>query len=307
MSAHGYAKDQNITSNDFIKWLKEKESPINPYNLKLQSKKVQSTFDAKNYDESAIEMDLYDAWLNQGLGPIDGENFLIGFQSYNRMISSRKSINQSFADIYYDGLVEPIFAEKILKNKELKIKYLLQECAKIIGHEEWENDININSNGYASVDDYYENPNGPVYEVKSFELFMRLQPHKLSHYMYKCANFLYDLKSNPYYYQIKDMHYLKDFEYDRALTSSEHKVEKLYEQIYLAVKNAGLLYKIDNTYIPKSFLRKHADKSGLTLFIYEREAIEGKKLNHKILAIEFFGSREVWLKNLNEFIEKTMD
>ncbi|WP_143691175.1 hypothetical protein [Wohlfahrtiimonas populi] len=123
------------------------------------------------------------------------------------------------------------------------------------------------------------------------------QPHKLDHYAYKCVNYLYLHQwLNPQ--NIHEYYNISDFEYDRNLSVKE----KIYEEIYLSIKRAGLLRRIENIYYPKSFIREHADQTGLTEFIKAKEKIAGQKLNHDELTIQFFETREQWLTSLNDFI-----
>lgn len=109
---------------------------------------------------------------------------------------------------------------------------------------------------------------------------------------YQCTQYLYS-----------DRYDLGDFAYSESdLVKLE--AEKIYTLIYLHIKEAGLLSKIFYTYYPKSLLREHADQTGLRQYIKQAEAQSQVKLKHDELAIQFFGTREAWIKSFYHFLDK---
>lgn len=94
---------------------------------------------------------------------------------------------------------------------------------------------------------------------------------------------------------------IADFDYNG---SSNQQIEKEYEIIYLHIKAAGLLRKLPGAYYPKSLLREHANQSGLTQLIKNRELDFKKHLNHDELAVEFFGTYDAWISSFYEFLNK---
>lgn len=79
-------------------------------------------------------------------------------------------------------------------------------------------------------------------------------------------------------------------------------LESLYEDLYLAIRKAGLLRTISAMYYPKLSFRNHARTKGLMTYIDEQQKITNKKLNHEELAIQFFGSREKWITSFNDLL-----
>lgn len=94
---------------------------------------------------------------------------------------------------------------------------------------------------------------------------------------------------------------ISDFDYNG---SSDQKFEKEYETIYLHIKSAGLLRKMPGAYYPKSLLREHADQTGLSQYIQDEEKKSNTKLEHDILAEQFFGSYDGWIHSFYEFLDK---
>ncbi len=211
--------------------------------------------------------------------------------------------NESFSKFNLTTLIEPNLPDNELKIKEEKINEMLLECAKIIGPEDWERQMKLK---YKNYDFFNEEPFKAIFEnfedePISSNFMERAQFHHLSNKFFKCVRYLYqdpDKNSIYVYYNTND------FEYKRVLSAKEKKVEDLYEKIYLAVKEAGLLRKMDHAYYPKSLLRQHADKTGLTGFIKQQENRAKHPLKHDELAAQFFGLREAWLVDLHKYFEQ---
>lgn len=205
-------------------------------------------------------------------------------------------------------LQEPRLSENEIRNKEEKINEMLIECANIIGlNEEWEQKIKQESG--RNYDFFNDKPLSIIYDnfedTPISQNFMdRAQPHYLSNKLFKCVRYLYkDPSPEVLYIEYR----LSDFEYKRVLSNKMKRVEKLYEKIYLAVKEAGLLRMMDDLYYPKSLLREHADKTGLTAFIKQQEAEVNHSMKHDELAIQFFGSREAWLMSLHKYFQQLIE
>lgn len=96
---------------------------------------------------------------------------------------------------------------------------------------------------------------------------------------------------------------ISDFEYTREKRTSFSALEKEYEIIYLNIKSAGLLRKMPGAYYPKSFLREHADQTGLTQYIQTEESKSNTRLEHDVLAEQFFGSYDKWIHSFYEFLD----
>ena len=235
--------------------------------------------------------------------PIDSMNFDTKSkaeqdQYINDSIGRR---NESFSKFNLVTLQEPNLLDNELKIKEEKINEMLVQCAKLIGSEEWEEKIKRESS--RNYDFFNDKPLNVIIDDfeggMSVDFRRRVHVHYLSNRMFKCVRYLYIKPTEEILnYQIDD------FEYKRVLSAKEKKVEKLYEKIYLAVKEAGLLRKMQHAYYPKSLLRKHADKTGLTDFIKQQENLAKNPLKHDELAGQFFGLREAWLVDLHKYFEQ---
>ncbi len=208
--------------------------------------------------------------------------------------------NLSFLEFNFPTLEEPVLSEQERKSLESKISDMLVQCINIIGPEEWEKSLNKDYlDGKHRDSRIYDDFEGG----RSRDFATRAQSHYLSYRVLKCTRYLYIKQhvgeSNND--TVKDYH-IDDFEYSRILSNQEKKIEKLYETIYLSIKEAGLLRRMSYTYYPKSLLREHADKTGLTTFIKEKETQATHPLKHDELAIQFFGSREAWLMSLHKYL-----
>ena len=120
---------------------------------------------------------------------------------------------------------------------------------------------------------------------------------------YMVQNYLYGRVNRCVYYLYDDpLNYdLSDFDYTQK-TTHYLQIEKLYEQAYLKIRAAGLLRKLPGAYYPKSFVRAHADATGLTKYIQRQEKKAGRHLPHKYLAADYFGSHKQWIHSLNDYI-----
>ena len=133
----------------------------------------------------------------------------------------------------------------------------------------------------------------------SIFMIERLYPSRLTDSTSNCAGYLYGSVRG---------YSLSAFEYGKFEADAEKKaqIESLYEIAYLKNKKAGELRRTPTAVYPKSLVRQHADQSGLTAYILEKQKAAGKRLNHEELAIEFFGSRDKWVKSLNAAINRKM-
>ncbi len=234
--------------------------------------------------------------------PIDSSNFDTKSKAeqnayINKVMSERDA---NFKKFNLDTFEQPQLSDDELKVKESQLDAMLVQCSNIIGLEDWEKKFKLE--GY---DFFNSKPTGIIYDSFSdddkisSEFARRAQPHYLSNKIYKCAYFLF---TKQYVEKRADPAYGMNFEYSRIMSEKEKKVANLYEKIYLTAKEAGLLSRMENAYFPKSLLREHADATGLTLFIKEKESQANHTLKHDELAIQFFGSREAWLTNLNQYL-----
>ena len=314
--------DYELIHKQYKSWLSTAEAPTNELNFSLKSKSEQEIYNTKNSEfvktrDWAYDPDFYDEWQATDFAPINWSNFHLKSKEeqevYMNLVNQwfEKS-NKGFLVFNISTLREPFLIDAERKIEEAHIKRLLVQCAKAIGPELWEVElyeaINKWINGRDIDYDHYEDGPFPKQyylmptEATDMNFIIHIsQPHKLDHYVYKCVNYLYLHQGfNPQ--NIHEYYNISDFEYDRNLSVKEKIVEKIYEEIYLSIKRVGLLRRIENIYYPKSFIREHADQTGLTEFIKAKEKIAGQKLNHDELAIQFFETREQWLTSLNDFI-----
>lgn len=199
-----------------------------------------------------------------------------------------------FHDILYLNRFEVSIPEKkpsarTVKLLEGKIDKLLNKCYKLIEKK----DFGLSYTGW------------PLHGFENIDLDEKMKPHIFSGRMGGCSNFLYTTFNYFEYFEYSD-----DFEYiySRNLNNypvllKRQEVEKLYEKIYIYVREAGLVRKIPTAYYPKSLIRAHADKTGLTSYIFKKQAEAGTFLSHEKLAIAYFGDRGSWMKNFYEFLD----
>lgn len=109
----------------------------------------------------------------------------------------------------------------------------------------------------------------------------------------------------------EDAHYVDNvglIKQDKGLQDklflNQLEIDKLYETVYLKIRASKLLPKFPFVTIPFSFIREHADETGLTQFIQDQEKIAGKQLHHDELAAIYFGTREKWQISLIDFLNK---
>lgn len=190
--------------------------------------------------------------------------------------------------------LQPFISEPYRKKQELAIQKMADTCVQYIGVEPQDKDNNILTlkQGETVITTYLNLPA----TKDSKEVLKHIQNNYLQGRIYKCSHFLYG-----------DHYSLADFEfYDYAqpktvLFRKRQMLESLYEDLYLAIRKAGLLRTIPAMHYPKSLIRNHADNKGLTQYINKQQKIASKKLNHEELAIQFFGSYDKWIDARNLF------
>ena len=225
----------------------------------------------------------------------------------NKLMSER---NRSFLISNLEDMPEPFLSENALKNKEKALMAMLIQCNEMIGPEDWEKKIasQFKFGDGKTYDFVSSKPFRTIYDdfdgTMSDNYRQQAQFHDLSNRVYKCIRYVYfnEASANRPSADLIEENYAHNFEYDRKLSDKESAVLSLYEKIYLTIKEAGLLSRMDNAYVPKSFLREHADKTGLTVFIKEKETQANHTLKHDELAIQFFGSRGAWLTSLHNYL-----
>lgn len=193
---------------------------------------------------------------------------------------------------------QPIVYEVDRKKKELEIQEILDQCVALIGPEANDHIYSLNvqqDQPYSTMSYIFEG----MYDDGHTEVFKNIQRSYLEGRVAKCNNYLYG-----------EIYSLKSFDYPTSSklleVTKKQKIEALYTQAYLKIKAAGLLVHISTAYYPKLLIREFADQSGLTKYIYKKERLANQPLNHEELAIEYFGSREKWIKSLNHYINQQM-
>ena len=222
---------------------------------------------------------------------------------YNRQLNVMDGARNK--DRFNRKINEPVLEPSELKKREQIIERLLKKCARLIGKEPEDRHFRLD----LKEGDIFEIFSIAIRKTPDPEYARRAQPIYLTGHMQKCTRYLYptNLRTATSAYNFSDFEYQSNDLNNVQDQLKKQKIEKLYEEIYLEVKSAGLLRKVFYTYYPKSFLREHADQTGLTQFIQEKEAKAGKPLLHDELATEFFGSREKWIESFDQFINQKIN
>lgn len=255
-------------------------------------------------------------------------------QFYDLMLDQMSETDAGENERFNRKRPQPKFNPTEKYSREQKIKNLLDECVTLVGPSSRDQNYRLDLQDGDIFVTYLS------FHSNDMEYYLRTQPHYLTGRMMKCVAAIYP-KSESYIdtdhtscipaYELSDFGYrgfaedgpklkaglkerLKDkYEilypnYVRKRDIKRAVIEKKYEIIYLNVRAAGLLRYINDTYYPKSFLREHADQTGLTKYIQEQETQSGKPLKHDELAKQYFGSYEKWVSSLDQFLDqKTID
>lgn len=183
----------------------------------------------------------------------------------------------------------PVLNEAQLKKAEQEIQQLLDQCNTIIGPEADDEKnvlLKVKPGVYNTTYTRITNP----------EYLRNTQPHYLTGRAYKCVSFLYTK-----YYD------LRDFGYRKHNDKKKEKLEQIYEKAYLTIKKSGLLRNIVSAYYPKSLIRRHADKTGLTAYINGWETTCRCYAHHAVAAGRVFNGYKNWIASLNQYINEEME
>lgn len=222
-------------------------------------------------------------------------------QFYNFILDHQDSLYLGEKERFNRKRPEPKFNPTEKYKWEQKIKVLLDECVALVGPAQ--NDKNYDLDKQNGV--YFQT----LTHTKDKEYADKIQHHYLSGRMRKCEAAVYPYIYPPEPIPCDGAYDGSNFEYknpneDPKIRAKQTILEKKYENIYLNVRAAGLLRQMAYTYYPKSFLREHADQTGLTKYIQQEEKKAGYQLKHNELAKEYFGSYEKWMKSLDKFFDK---
>ena len=243
------------------------------------------------------KMDLYfdekTGKYKPGITDKDKAQYFLYFVDLRELGNQRMVRPSGYYKIAYDRFdrtfVQPVVAQNVLHQAEQEIQEILDQCVQ-------------NSTPKDSLYDLYTDlpqflgDSLPTYSIEFSDERRDDDRYLTRSYLYgrvdRCAYYLYD---DPYKYD------LSDFDYTPK-TEHYQKIEKLYERAYLKIRAVGLLRKLPGAHYPKSFVRAHADKTGLTKYIQQKEKEAGRHLPHKYLAADYFGSHEQWVLSLNNYI-----
>lgn len=215
-------------------------------------------------------------------------------QLYNDLLDSLVMTDEEY--YRFDRTEKQLFIDESEKQKqEQHINELLDRCIEYIGKDDLPplktrvKDDNLELK--------LELPNTDDSQV----LLKNIQINYLANKVYQCNHFLYGN------YSLEDFEYYDVAAPKTALDRKRQMLEPFYEDIYLAIRKAGLLRVIPDAYYPKSIIRIIADNNGLSDYIKEQEKQSNKKLSHKKLAISFYKTQQNWLQNITSYIkgEKT--
>lgn len=221
---------------------------------------------------------------------------LYGRTAYNYLVDQLVKLKNGVYRVNGNSRQET-FVEGFRKEQERIIQEVADRCVNYIGEE-----LEDRKNKMLSLtqDETLRVISLDLPDTQnSKEVLLNIQPSYLEGRVKKCTDFTY---GRPY--SLANFEY---YDYEKKKTPKERKQywidETLYDELYIYIREAGLLRKIPSAYYPKSFIRKHADSSGLTNYIKQKQKEANRQLNHEVLAMEFFGSREVWLKKLENYID----
>lgn len=215
-------------------------------------------------------------------------------QLYNDLLDSLVMTDDEY--YRFDRTEKQLFIDESEKQKqEQHINELLDRCIEYIGKDDLPplktrvEDDNLKLK--------LELPNTDDSQV----LLKNIQINYLANKVYQCSHFLYGN------YSLQDFEYYDVVTPKTALDRKRQMLEPFYEDIYLAIRKAGLLRVIPDANYPKSIIRIIADNNGLSDYIKEQEKQSNKKLSHKKLAISFYKTQQNWLQNITSYIkgEKT--
>lgn len=189
---------------------------------------------------------------------------------------------------------QPFISEPYRKKQEQDIQKMADTCVQYIGAEpqDKDNDMLTLKQGDTVITTHLNLPT----TRDSKEVLKHIQNNYLQGRIYKCSHFLYGD-----HYSLADFEFYDYAQPKTALFRKRQMLESLYEDLYFAIRKAGLLRTIPAMYYPKSLIRNYADNKFLTQYINEKQKIASKKLNHE-LAIQFVGSRDKWIVTLNQFL-----
>ena len=324
----GNSADAGLTKNS------HKEEKNNTANAQANKKSIsienKQTFAAKDCVDDGV--DGYTAEeLNYSPRPAVNLSFkhiydvTKGKRRFSRKISAREYqiFSDWMFDYYYNALPADKYrfykdvdktkpSEMVFLQEQAAIEKLLKECVAVVGPEK---------------DDYWffdkdGNPQVKVLVAKSIdpEVQKMVQRYYLSAYMQKCTRFLFPPTDYrpvmPGVSSVPDVptfpaYRLSNFEYDQSCFKKstdyygkKQKIEKLYEEIYLRARKAGLIRRLEFSYYPKTLLRDYSDKTKLTEFILNKEKLAGHRLKHNELAIEYFGTYDKWMKDFSKYLDQ---
>ncbi len=280
--------------------LQEKKEVGADYYSVFEQKHIQKEQERLTQDRQVLDekMDMYfDGKIRKykpGITEKDKAQYYQYYVELEDLIAQRTPFRPGYYMMAYDRFdrssVQPELTQNVFHKAEQEIQVILEQCIK-------------NGIPKDSLYDLYIDIPQVMGEVSLPTIHDFIDEREFDHTKYYVQSYLYGRVDRCVYYLYDDprKYDLSDFDYSPK-TNHYHEVEKLYEQAYLKIRVAGLLRKLPGAYYPKSFVRAHADKTGLTKYIQQQEKKVGRHLPHKYLAADYFGSYEEWIRSLNVYL-----